>query len=358
MQDPAKATSQDTATEQKGIGTTSCPECVLCGSKGDLIYVGLHDRLFGTKGTWNLRRCLAAACGTIWLDPRPLESEIWKAYESYYTHNISSTDSTSGPLKRAYYAMKSAYICNKYGYSTGAKAGPRKFLGGLLYLFPIRRGDVDTEIRYLHAIPNGSLLDVGCGSGEWLAMMGRLGWNSQGVDFDQNAVELARKNGLKVDTGTLESQDYQESSFDAITINHVIEHVPDPVALLKECRRILKPGGTIALATPNGQSLGHRIFMNNWRGLEPPRHLQILSPQATKTLFTSAGFKQITVRTYNSLYVWDQSYRLSRSHSQLDRRVKTNLSQKVISLLLTWYEQLFLLLSKSSGECIAAQGRK
>jgi ubiquinone/menaquinone biosynthesis C-methylase UbiE len=189
-------------------------------------------------------------------------------------------------------------------------------------------------------------------------MMSRLGWNSQGVDFDQNAVELARKNGLKVDVGTLESQNYPESSFDAVTINHVIEHVPDPVSLLKECRRILKPGGTIALATPNSQSLGHHIFKNNWRGLEPPRHLQILSAKATKTLFASAGFKQITVRTYNSLYVWEQSYQLSRSQSQLDREVKKSLSQKVIPILLTWYEQLFLLFAKSSGECIAAQGKK
>jgi len=358
MQDPPKAHSQNTATEHKEIGSASCPECVLCGSKGDLIYVGLHDRLFGTSGAWNLRRCMAAACGTIWPDPRPLESEIWKAYESYYTHKISSTDTNPGLLKRVYYAMKSAYLRNKYGYNTGTKSGRRKLLGGLLYLFPVRRGDVDTEIRYLPAVPNGTLLDVGCGSGEWLAMMSRLGWNSQGVDFDQNAVELARKNGLKVDVGTLESQNYPESSFDAVTINHVIEHVPDPVSLLKECRRILKPGGTIALATPNSQSLGHHIFKNNWRGLEPPRHLQILSAKATKTLFASAGFKQITVRTYNSLYVWEQSYQLSRSQSQLDREVKKSLSQKVIPILLTWYEQLFLLFAKSSGECIAAQGKK
>jgi SAM-dependent methyltransferase len=77
---------------------------------------------------------------------------------------------------------------------------------------------------------------------------------------------------------------FSEHTFDAVTLSHVIEHVPDPLGLLVEVRRILKPGARIVLTTPNSRSLGHQKFREFWFGLDPPRHLQIFTPASLQEL--------------------------------------------------------------------------
>jgi SAM-dependent methyltransferase len=74
-------------------------------------------------------------------------------------------------------------------------------------------------------------------------------------------------------------------------MNHVIEHVHDPVSMLKECHRILKEGGRLVAITPNIRSWGHRIYQRAWRGLEPPRHLQIFSRPSLTASAVQAGFR-------------------------------------------------------------------
>ena len=92
------------------------------------------------------------------------------------------------------------------------------------------------------------------------------------------AVQVARQRGLEVDCGAVEDQRYPAAAFDAVTLNHVIEHVPDPLATVAECRRLLKPGGRLLMFTPNAGSLAHWMFGRDWRGLEPPRHLHLFAP--------------------------------------------------------------------------------
>src|ERR1700691_5509244 len=62
------------------------PDCVVCGVRGESLYAGLTDRLFGAAGKWSFKRCPRLPCGLIWLDPIPLETDINRAYETYYTH--------------------------------------------------------------------------------------------------------------------------------------------------------------------------------------------------------------------------------------------------------------------------------
>jgi 2-polyprenyl-3-methyl-5-hydroxy-6-metoxy-1,4-benzoquinol methylase len=82
-----------------------------------------------------------------------------------------------------------------------------------------------------------------------------------------------------------------ESHFDAVSMNHVIEHLHDPVATLKECRRIMKPGGTISIATPNLASAGHKLFGPDWFALDPPRHLVLFTPDSLRRALRTAGFE-------------------------------------------------------------------
>jgi SAM-dependent methyltransferase len=94
----------------------------------------------------------------------------------------------------------------------------------------------------------------------------------------------------------LEDQHYPDASFDAVTLNHVIEHVPDPIQTLRECARILKKDGRLVILTPNSSSLGHRVFKQDWRGLEPPRHLHLFSMQSMRRTLELAGFRKVTLR--------------------------------------------------------------
>jgi SAM-dependent methyltransferase len=144
----------------------------------------------------------------------------------------------------------------------------------------------------------GKLLDVGCGNGSFLAMMQDAGWEVTGVDPDKVAATLARKRfGISILNGSLEDAGFAEESFDAVTLSHVIEHVYDPVALLRECRRVLRPGGKIVVTTPNLASQGHRAFGSSWVPLDPPRHLHLFTSATLGACCERAGLSIQSVAT-------------------------------------------------------------
>jgi len=124
------------------------------------------------------------------------------------------------------------------------------------------------------------------------------GWTATGIDADAEAVAAARSTGLDARAGALKSQGFPDAYFDVVLMSHVIEHLPDPIDELKECRRILKPSGSIVIATPNSLALGHRVFGRHWLGLDPPRHLQIFTPKALTRVLAMAGFVPKDVRTH------------------------------------------------------------
>jgi len=271
------------------IRSRALPACGLCGNSGEPLYNGLRDRLFGAPGIWNLKQCTRSECGLAWLDPMPLEQDIGKAYAGYHTHADFPKPSDSW-LRRAYSLVRQGYLSRKYGYYRTLLSKWREALGLLMYLVPRRRAFVDAQIFYLPAKNPGRLLDVGCGNGQTLAWMADLGWQAEGLDTDPIAVQVAGAKGLKARQGTLHSQQFASGSFDAVVMSHVIEHVHDPLLVMKECHRILKTGGQLVVVTPNVRSWGHRIYKSDWRGLEPPRHLQIFARPSLTTLSAMAGF--------------------------------------------------------------------
>jgi 2-polyprenyl-3-methyl-5-hydroxy-6-metoxy-1,4-benzoquinol methylase len=326
--------------------------CDLCGSEGRSIYRDQPDRLFGAGGLWSFKGCSNPQCGLVWLDPMPLANELWKAYARYYTH-ATTERSDAGLLRRSYRRLKSAYLARRYGYAAAGSTRADWWLGCFLYLLPIQRVAADEEVRFLPAKSEGRLLDVGCGSGEWMVRMRGLGWQVEGLDFDERAVRVARDLGLRVGHGALEEQRYPAGSFDAVTLNHVIEHVPAPVETLTECARILKPGGKLYLATPNSRALGHRIFGPHWRGLEVPRHLHIFSPESMKRLLEAAGLPNNRTRTINSPYVWRHSIAIwSRKEEENPVGMRGVVHQGLAGLF-TLLEQVWLLGQTGAGECLS-----
>jgi SAM-dependent methyltransferase len=255
-----------------------------------------------------------------------------------------------GLSRRIYRLIKRGYLAGKYGYDLSGQPPLARELGKLLYLFPLRRSQVDREVRFLQAVPEGRLLDVGFGSGQWLLSMRKRGWQVDGVDFDQQAVQAATKLGLAVRCGSLEQQNFPKQTFDAVTMSHVIEHLPDPVRTLQECARILKPGGRLILWTPNTSSLGHRLLKRHWLGLESPRHLYLFSPPSMRTLLEQGGFTRISIRTRNSLYFWQQSFMLWTRKRGMPPRIGGKLAASFVPSMLTLLEAVLLVASARSGE--------
>jgi 2-polyprenyl-3-methyl-5-hydroxy-6-metoxy-1,4-benzoquinol methylase len=272
------------------------------------------DKIFGTPGAWSYSRCSNAGCGMAWINPMPTKAEIHKAYATYYTH---------------YSADLPSRIINKIS----------NIAFDLFYrLVGLARERDNSRLRYADKPERGRLLDVGSGNGIYLQQMRALGWQVEGVETDPKACAISRdKYGLVIHAGELEGQALPADSYDAITLNHVIEHVHDPVALLKECRRIVKPGGKVIVTTPNVGSFGHQRFSANWRGLEAPRHLQLFSLPGLLSCAEQAGFDHNEIKTsiIGCDYILGFSRILAR-HSAPPSSTATSLWQKIGDKLQTF----------------------
>ena len=123
-------------------------------------------------------------------------------------------------------------------------------------------------------ILKGRILDIGCGRGEFLSLMKERGWEAIGLELNEETAWNARKVfGLEIRTGSLMDAQFEDNFFDVITLWHVLEHLPDPVQTIEECRRILKPGGLFVIAFPHFDSLQARISGKYWFHLDLPYHL-------------------------------------------------------------------------------------
>lgn len=315
---------------QLDLGTVSRPTCLVCGAPGDLLYSDLRDFVYGAPGTWGFRRCQDAQCGLIWLDPAPRPENIHLAYENYFTH--TDARGSRGRVKwrdRLYACYRSAL----------------KLLDRLLGL---GHALARAEEMYLTDRPPGYLLDVGCGDGCFLHRMKQRGWQVAGVDFDPAAVAAAREHyGLEIVLGDLLNARFPSAAFDAVTLNHVVEHLYAPLETLREVRRILRPSGVLVLVTPNPNSLGHRRYGAHWFGLDPPRHLQLFPPVTLAKLVEQAGFRNVTLETLavhaDVFFGASRSIRAARdrgSAGSLERRIRV--FRTVAAMAERYYEHFYL----------------
>lgn len=269
-----------------------CPVCD--ASRRDAELQDLEDRTFGTApGKWTLYRCLE--CHARYLDPRPDAKSIHLAYENYYTHGFATADAPSTGSKWLQVALTNGYRNHLFGTRFQPSLGIAPVVAPL---FGKRAARIRAEARGIEKLrgTDRRILDVGCGSGQFLAFAKQMGWQPYGVEPDPVAADVARRLGIDVLANHVPDLNQAYANwFDAVTLSHVIEHAHNPIEMLVHCRRVLKPGGYLWLETPNIDSAGYEFFGRHWRGLETPRHLVLFSSQSLRVALQKSGFEQVSI---------------------------------------------------------------
>lgn len=259
-------------------------ECVACRHNSFRVrFNKVTDYLYRTPGTWSLVEC--EHCQSLQIRPTPTLEDIKGFYQSYFTHAVP----------QALIGEKSDRARVLVARILKLAFEERGFLGRfaritLHIVAPRAARTVARSYAFMH--PGCKPLDVidyGCGGGELISRLAKLGHCTLGLDFDDKALVACRSRGLKVETAN-ELWKLESSRFDIVTCMNVIEHVPDPGALLQQLKKLLKPNGVLLIETPNAKSLLARRLGPLWRGLETPRHLNIFSTKGLTTLLDVNGF--------------------------------------------------------------------
>jgi SAM-dependent methyltransferase len=217
-----------------------------------------RDRFAGES--FRYVRC--AACGLIYLDPRPDARSLLGYYPSSY---------------EAYRPLESLRSVARWR---------RQHALSLLRRFVARYATV------------GRVLDVGCATGEFLLEMRAQGWDVQGIEINPQAAAIARDEyGLDVYTDPIERSD-PPSQYDVITLWDVLEHLPSPRAGLLRMGRWLRPGGYVVLSVPNLESWDARLFARWWIGWDAPRHLYLFARPVLDRLLAETGFQVVDRRCF------------------------------------------------------------
>lgn len=228
--------------------------CPLCGSSQRAVSAHGHDRLHGVPGHFPVVRC--GDCGGYYLAERPID------LVPYYPPNTYAAYTSQMP---------------RFSHAPGRSRG----LSQRKRLITLQRP------------AGGRLLDVGCGSGDFLAVMKLTpGWHVTGLEPNAAAVRYARETRrLDVQTGILPQPGWPDATFDVITMWHVVEHVPTPLTTVAEAHRLLKPNGLLVVAVPIADSCEARLFKETWAGYDVPRHLVTFTRASAKRLFQRIGFQ-------------------------------------------------------------------
>ncbi len=236
--------------------------CNLCGSTSSVTLYSIPDFMLGSSDDeFSFVRC--TQCGLVYQSPRSNNDHINDYYPPEYPPFSSQKHLTSWLLKKAI----------NYGLE--------------------KRCNIVTHYK-----KNGRLLDFGCATGDFLHVMAqKSGWDLYGIDINSYAVDIAKTKHLRVFAGTLDEAKFPDKYFDVITLWEVLEHLRDPIGILKKINDILKPDGLVIIRVPNLQSIDEKMFGKYWAGYDAPRHLYVFSPQTIRKILNLAGFEIIEMNT-------------------------------------------------------------
>jgi 2-polyprenyl-3-methyl-5-hydroxy-6-metoxy-1,4-benzoquinol methylase len=151
----------------------------------------------------------------------------------------------------------------------------------------------------------GTVLDIGCGTGAFLHTMQTAGWQVTGLEPDDTAREKANELYNLVPLSPEKLFELPPASFNAVTMWHVLEHVHELHAYIRQLEKIIAPSGKIIIAVPNYTSNDASTYKEHWAAYDVPRHLYHFSPAAMRKLFSpyNLSVKAVKPMWYDSFYV-------------------------------------------------------
>lgn len=249
----------------------SSNQCPLCGTEElQLKYANIDDRLSVVEEEFDFYMC--RHCGSVSVLPMPNENETSKFYPpSYKVRAPSSNGNLAGKVRRIEWQT--------------------------LFLPVYRSGQ--RAVMDMTGVKAGKLLEIGCSSGYQLLEFAKSGdFEIYGLDIDGSAVDHARRElGLNVVNESLFQANLPPSSFDVVILFNVLEHLVNPLEVLREVNRILRPGGYLAIKTQIINSVQGRLFGRRWLMVDPPRHLSLASTSGIERVLAGAGMRLVHRRS-------------------------------------------------------------
>ena len=238
------------------VKTTECP---LCGGQ-QMEHVWTCTDRYASGEEFEVCRC--TKCGFFFTQDVPAPHEIGRYYET--PDYISHSDTRSGLMNRIYHTVRS-YMLQRKARLVAEATG----------------------------VQRGRLLDIGTGTGYFPHTMQQRGWQVEAVEQSQQARDFARQHfGLEVKPADT-WQNMAAGSFDAVTLWHVLEHLPHPDEVGRQLRRLLKPNGRLIVAVPNCSSYDARHYGADWAAYDVPRHLWHFTPATLDTWARRQGLQVV-----------------------------------------------------------------
>lgn len=261
------------------IHRSNCPVC----SSDDIYAVLVAEDFTVSHEKFSIWQC--GNCSLRFTQDVPDENDIAPYYQS--SEYISHSDTRKGLINQVYHRVRQQTLKQKRNW-----------------------------IRQYTKLDKGSLLDVGCGTGAFLNIMQQGGWQVTGLEPDEGAREIARKEYQLNVNDISEFYQLPENSFDAITLWHVLEHVHELQPYVEQLSKMLKKDGVLFIAVPNYTSLDAGLYQNDWAAYDVPRHLYHFSPKAMTTLINGHHLRlqKMKALTYDPFYISLLSEKYKHGH--------------------------------------------
>ena len=241
--------------------------CACCGAALSPDGETVFDDRYGHPGSFRLSNCLS--CGAIETVPRLAEEDLPALYTNFYPRRDLEPSAVTEPVDSP----------NRWGYRLS-----RWWHG------------TDNQGQY-GARPGMTVLDYGCGAGQSLLELRAIGANAYGIEADANVARIAAHHQLQIHIGSIYENPFPGVKFDLIILNQVLEHIPEPAAVLELLASRLKSGGRLVVAVPNAGSIYCTIFGRRWINWHIPYHLHHFNRSCLQALGQRTGWRLLSTRT-------------------------------------------------------------